>query len=128
MTTNSVFPPTRPVVQNPSKSLEICTKVRSQHCLSAMFPFSFHYFYCHIFDISMVSNKSYDILLVFIVPKLSRMVFAGDRCQNIKKSDPGWFSLQKKICFFFPPDGFSIRGVVKSRVISTESPLATISK
>ena len=75
-------------------------------------------FYCHIFDISMVSNKSDDILLVFIVPKLSRMVFAGDRCQNIKKSDPGWFSLQKEIWIFVSPDGFSIRGVVKSRVIS----------
>ena len=56
---------------------------------------------------------------------------------------PGWFSLgtgvktSKKVIpdgfrcrknqIFFSPDGFSIRGVVKSRVISTESPLATIS-
>ena len=79
MTTNSVFPPTRPVVQNPSKSLEICTKVRSQHCLSAMFPFSFHYVYCHIFDISMVSNKSDDILLVFIQAR--RAHFAGPNYQ-----------------------------------------------
>ena len=94
--------------QNPSKSMEICTQARSQHCLSAMFPFSFHYFHCHIFDISMVSNKNDDILLVFIVPKLSQMVFPGDRCQNIKKSDPGWFSLQKQIRFFFPRMAFPL--------------------
>ena len=35
-------------IKSTEKTLELCVKARSRHCLLAMRPFIFHYFYCQI--------------------------------------------------------------------------------